>query len=239
MEQLKEILTEIRLCDPKPGLKYSSTETGHVVPDIVLSGNSEAGWSLKLNEQTLPRVMVDEAYYADLKKMKNQSSYVGEKYTAANSLIKALNQRAQTIMAVTEQILRIQAEFFEKGIHFLKPMILANVASITGLHESTISRVTTNKYLQTPRGTFELKFFFTSSIYSLHQEDDMSSSSVRERIKEIVRQEDQAHPLSDDQLVKLLNAEGILVARCTVTKYRESLDIPSSFQRKRRYACHF
>lgn len=236
-DQLRDILAEIRLCDPKPGLKFYASESTEVIPDVKLSGNPEEGWHLKLNDQTLPRVQVDDAYYANLKKVKTQSSYVSEKYQAAHSLIKALNQRAQTIMAVTEQILRLQADFFEHGIHHLKPMVLADVAKATGLHESTVSRVTTNKYLQTPRGTFELKFFFTSSIYSLHQEDEVSSSAVRQKIKELIQNEDHAHPLSDDQLVKVLNKDGILVARRTVTKYREALDIPSSFQRKRRYAC--
>jgi RNA polymerase sigma-54 factor len=236
-DELREIMTEIRLCDPKPGLKFASYESGHVIPDVILEGNQGLGWHLKLNDQTLPKVLVDEAYYKDLKKAKCQSNYVSEKYTAANGLLKAINQRALTIMAVTQQILMVQSEFFDKGIHYLKPMTLADIASVTGLHESTISRVTTNKYIQTPRGTFELKFFFTSSIYSLHQEDEMSSSSVRERIKEIIQKEDHVKPLSDDQLVKVLNAEGVLVARRTITKYRESLDIPSSFERKRRYAC--
>lgn len=236
-DDLREIMVQIRLCDPKPGLKFTSFDTGHIVPDIILLGNPEAGWHLKLNDQTLPRVMIDEAYYANLKQGKTQNSYVNEKYHAANALLKALNQRALTIVSVTEQILRIQSEFFEKGIHHLKPMTLQDIARETQLHESTISRVTTNKYIQTPRGTFELKFFFTSSIYSLHQEDEMSSSSVRERIKEIIKAEDRSKPLSDDQLVKVLNGEGTLVARRTITKYRESMDIPSSFQRKRRYAC--
>jgi RNA polymerase sigma-54 factor len=235
-DQLREIMAEIRLCDPKPGLKFSAYESGQVIPDILLLGSQDMGWHLKINDQTLPRVLLDEAYYANLKKGKCQTSYVSEKYNAANGLIKALNQRAQTIMTVTQQILTVQHEFFEKGIHFLKPMTLQDIAKETQLHESTISRVTTNKYLQTPRGTFELKFFFTSSIYSLHQEDEMSSSSVRERIKEIIHKEDRDKPLSDDQLVKILNAEGTLVARRTITKYSESLNIQSSFQRKRRYA---
>ncbi len=236
-DHLREIMTEIRLCDPKPGLQFATYEHGQVIPDVILKGNQEEGWRLKLNDHTLPRVLIDETYYADLKKGKCQSSYVSERHNAASGLIKAMNQRAKTIMAVTEQILLIQNEFFENGIHSLKPMTLQDVARVTGLHESTISRVTTNKYIQTPRGTFELKFFFTSSIYSLHQEDEMSSSAVRERIKEIILKEDKDKPLSDDQLVKVLNAEGTLVARRTITKYRESLDIPSSFQRKRRYAC--
>lgn len=236
-EELKDIMVQIRLCNPKPGLKFSSYDSNEVIPDVILSGNIEGGWHLKLNSRTLPKVMVDEAYYSDLKKAKSQIAYVNEKYTAANGLIKALTQRAHTIMAVTQQILTLQADFFENGIHHLKPMTLADIAQLTGMHESTISRVTTNKFIQTPRGTFELKFFFTSSIYSLHQEDELSSSAVRERIKEIIATEDHDKPMSDDQLVKLLNSEGTLVARRTVTKYRENLNIPSSYNRKKRYAC--
>lgn len=237
MDQLKTILSNIRLCNPKPGLLFSPEEIVHVVPDIILQGNTEIGWHLKINEQSMPRVNVDEAFYRDLGKEKHQSSYLKEKYQSANNLVKAIQQRAQTIMNVTEKILSLQHAFFEKGIHYLRPMTLQDIAKLTNLHESTISRVTTNKFLQTPRGMFELKFFFTSSLHNFHQDEDLSSSAVRERIRNLIKKEDPKNPLSDENLVHVLNEEGILVARRTISKYRESMNIPSSYQRKRQYAC--
>lgn len=234
-EQLREILLIIRTCDPKPGLKFASIDNTVIIPDIIVHKSEAGDWALSLNEQTMPRVNIDQKYYDQLKMTRQQKTYISERYTSANALIKALQQRAKSILEVSKYILKHQRSFFDQGIHYLKPMTLQDVAKALEMHESTISRVTTNKFMQTPGGTFELKFFFTSSIHSLHTDNQTSSRSVQARIKELINSEDKNKPYSDDQLTVLLNEEGILAARRTVTKYRESQNIASSFQRKRDY----
>jgi RNA polymerase sigma-54 factor len=203
---------------------------------------SGGGWRIELNPQTLPRVLVNQSYVSEVTRVvasKEEKQFLTERLQAANWLVKALQQRAETVLKVASEIVRQQDGFFRHGISHLKPMILRDVSTAIEMHESTVSRVTTNKFMETPRGIFELKYFFSQGLPSAGGGDATSAESVRHRIKTLIEQEKTDTVLSDDQLVDLLKAEGIDVARRTVAKYRESLDIPSSVQRRRAKALRF
>jgi RNA polymerase sigma-54 factor len=194
-------------------------------------------WVVTLNEEGVPRLRVNPHYTSLLKNKEHENSspanntYISEKLRAANWLLKSIQQRQQTILRVTESIMKVQREFLEHGIDKLKPLVLKEIADQIDMHESTVSRVTTEKYVHTPRGVFELKFFFTSGIKTASG-SDISSSSVKERIKTIIAAESPSNPISDQQIADMLKAEKIDIARRTVAKYREMLGIPSSSQRK-------
>ena len=192
--------------------------------DYVVSTNDDGMPKLKINEQQARSLMKDP----------KAREFVQGKLASAKWFVRSLDQRQKTIVKVTQSIVEKQHDFFEKGIEFLKPMILRDVADAVGMHESTISRVTTNKYVHTPRGIFELKYFFNSSIRRI-AEEDIASESVKQAIKKIVAQEDPQAPLSDEQIVKELVHQKIVIARRTVAKYREMLGILSSAKRKQYY----
>lgn len=233
-DDMQDMVEEIRALDPKPGARFESELAQTMIPDAFVRKNSFGGWSVELNSDTLPKVLVNERYAAEIAKGGDSvKSYLNECMQGANWLAKSLDQRARTILKVSTEIVRQQDGFLEFGIAELRPLNLKTVADAIGMHESTVSRVTSNKYLATPRGVFELKFFFTAAIASTDGGEAHSAESVRHKIKAMIDDEDPGSILSDDKLVKLLRDEGIEIARRTVAKYRESMDIPSSVQRRR------
>jgi len=235
-QRLPEMLAEIRKLNPKPGLAFDSTVAQTIVPDIVVVPTPDGGWHVELNTDTLPRVLVNARYYAQVNSAahsKEEKEYISERFQAANWLVKSLHQRATTILRVAREIVRLQSAFLAHGISHLKPLTLRDVATTIEMHESTVSRVTSNKYLATPRGLFELKYFFTTAIGQISGVAQVSSESIRFRIRSLIESEIPKRVLSDDKIVEVLRVEGIDIARRTVAKYRESMHIPSSAQRRR------
>jgi RNA polymerase sigma-54 factor len=238
-EDLKEMIAEIRALNPKPGSAFDQSLAQPVIPDILMRPQPGGDWIVELNSETLPRVLVNTRYYARVAKdarRKEEKDYLSERYQAANWLVKSLHQRATTILKVASEIVRQQDAFFRRGIQHLKPLILRDIADAISMHESTVSRVTTNKHMATPRGLYELKYFFTAAIASSGGGEAHSAESVRFRIKSLIDAETVEGVLSDDKLVEMLKAEGIDIARRTVAKYREAMKIPSSVQRRREKA---
>ncbi|BBE73693.1 RNA polymerase factor sigma-54 [Oharaeibacter diazotrophicus] len=235
-EDLADMIREVVALDPKPGASFGSTVVQPVVPDVVVRPGPDGGWLVELNAETLPRVLVNQAYYTEVSRTARgdaDKAYLGDCLQTANWLVKSLDQRAKTILKVSSEIVRQQDAFLARGVAHLRPLNLRMIADVIGMHESTVSRVTSNKYMATPRGIFELKYFFTSSIASAEGGDAHSAEAVRHRIRQLVDAEDPADVLSDDTLVKLLRDAGIDIARRTVAKYREAMRIPSSVQRRR------
>jgi RNA polymerase sigma-54 factor len=205
------------------------------------SGGSGAGWAIELNGATLPRLLVNRSYYLELSdgpQTKQSRAWLSECLASANWLVKALDQRARTIIKVSTEIVKQQDGFFRHGVSHLRPLTLRTVAEAIGMHESTVSRVTSNKYLSCDRGLFELKYFFTSGIQSADGGDAVSAEAVKSQIKALILAESTSGILSDDQLVEQLRAKGFDIARRTVAKYREALGIGSSVQRRRQNAMH-
>ena len=234
---LAEMAAEIRALDPKPGLQFDGAIAQPVVPDVFVRPQA-GGWLVELNSDSLPRVLINTRYYAEVSssaRNKAAKDYLAEKYQSANWLVKALHQRATTILKVSREIVRQQEGFLRHGVQHLKPLVLRDIAQAIGMHESTVSRVTTNKYMLTQRGIFELKYFFTSSIAASGGGDALSAEAVRFRIKSLIDGE-AAQVLSDDRIVDILLKDGVDIARRTVAKYREAMNIPSSVQRRREKA---
>lgn len=235
-EDLAEMIGEIRHLDPKPGLRFGAARTQTVVPDIYVRPGPDGGWLVELNSDTLPRVLVNHTYYAELSKTirkDGDKTYFTDCLQNATWLVRALDQRARTILKVATEIVRQQDGFFAHGIAHLRPLNLKTVADAIQMHESTVSRVTANKYMATNRGIFELKYFFTASIAAADGGSAHSAESVRHHIRQLVDAEDPSAVLSDDTIVERLREAGIDIARRTVAKYREALRIPSSVQRRR------
>ena len=235
-DDLADMAAEIRSLNPKPGLAFDNTVSQAVTPDVMMRPEPSGGWVVELNTDTLPRVLVNERYYARISREardKKDKTYITEHFHSANWLVKSLHQRANTILRVATEIVRQQDSFFVHGVQYLKPLVLKDIAAAISMHESTVSRVTTNKYMSTPRGMYELKYFFTSAIASSSGGASHSAVAVRYRIKALVDEEPDDRILSDDKIVELLKDEGIDIARRTVAKYRESMRIPSSVQRRR------
>ncbi len=238
-EDLKEMIGEIKSLDPKPALNFDHFVSQTVIPDVFmkpLPKSKGGGWAVELNSETLPRVLVNQTYYAEISKnakAKKDKEYLAEQLNTANWLVRAMDQRAQTIMKVAGELILQQEDFFNYGVEFLKPLVLKDIAEIIGMHESTVSRVTTNKYLGTPRGVFELKYFFSSGVSGSDGAAEFSSEAVKARLKTLLDAEDPAAVLSDDDLVEALKKAGIDIARRTVAKYREAMKIPSSVQRRK------
>ncbi|HUC62518.1 MAG TPA: RNA polymerase factor sigma-54 [Alphaproteobacteria bacterium] len=235
-EDLVEMIAEIRALDPKPGLAFDQGVAQPVTPDVLMRPHPDGGWQIELNAETLPRVLVNQPYYTRVSreaKSKPEREYISERYQSANWLVKSLHQRATTILKVASEIVRQQDAFFAYGVQHLKPLVLRDIAAAIDMHESTVSRVTTNKYMATPRGMYELKYFFTSSIASSEGGEAHSAEAVRHRIKTLVDNETSAEILSDDRIVEILRKDGVDIARRTVAKYREALKLPSSVQRRR------
>lgn len=238
MEEVIEICKIIYAMEPKPGRGYSGNDTHYVTPDVYVYKVGD-DYVVSLNEDGLPKLKISNFYKNMLKGGANPtgdqkaSEYIQEKLKSAVWLIKSIHQRQRTIYKVTDSIVKHQREFFEKGASALKPMVLRDIANDIGMHESTVSRVTTAKYVHTPQGIYELKYFFNSGISSSDGGEELASESVKLKLKEIVSKEDPKKPLSDQKLVELLRKEGIDIARRTVAKYRDVLKILPSSQRKK------
>ncbi|MCX5580817.1 RNA polymerase factor sigma-54 [Kaistia terrae] len=234
-EDLAEMLREIRALNPRPGSAFGSVPIHPVVPDVVVRAAPDGSWRIELNTDTLPRVLVNQSYYSNVARQSKgeDRTYLSECLQTANWLVKSLDQRAKTILKVATEIVRQQDAFLAHGVAHLRPLNLKTVAEAISMHESTVSRVTSNKYMATPRGVFELKYFFTASIASSEGGEAHSAEAVRHRIKALIDAETPQDVLSDDTLVKMLRDSGIDIARRTVAKYREALRIPSSVQRRR------
>ena len=233
---LADMIAEIRALNPKPGLAFGSTMVQPMVPDVFVRQAADGTYAVELNADTLPKVLVDQSYYAVVAKTAKkdtEKSYLNECLQTATWLVRALDQRAKTILKVSTEIVRQQDGFFAHGVQHLRPLNLKTVADAIGMHESTVSRVTANKYMATSRGIFELKYFFTSSIASADGGEAHSAEAVRHRIRQMIDGETADGVLSDDTIVDKLRAAGIDIARRTVAKYREAMKIPSSVQRRR------
>ncbi len=236
-EDLQEMVAELRALDPKPGANWDAGALPPVIPDVLMRAAPNGDWLLELNPDTMPRVLVNEAFYARVSRQAERDAklFLSERLATANWLVKSLQQRAQTILKVASEIVRRQDGFFRHGVSHLRPLILRHIAEEVALHESTVSRVTANKFIATPRGIFELKYFFTTAIAGAGGETH-SAEAVRHRIRAMVGAETADGVLSDDAIVATLREEGVDIARRTVAKYRDALRIPSSVQRKREKA---
>jgi RNA polymerase sigma-54 factor len=235
-EDLLQMIGEIKSLNPKPGLAFSSVLVQPIVPDVFVRQAADGGWMVELNHDTLPRVLVNQTYYSKVSKTAKkdaEKSYLAQCLQTATWLVRALDQRAKTILKVASEIVRQQDAFFTSGVQYLRPLNLKTVADAIGMHESTVSRVTANKYIAAARGTFEMKFFFTSAIASANGGEAHSAEAVRYRIKQLVDAESVHDIMSDDAIVEHLRLAGIDIARRTVAKYREAMRIPSSVQRRR------
>ena len=235
-DDLADMIGEIRRLDPKPGLKFGASRTQTVVPDVYVRPGPDGGWLVELNSDTLPRVLVNQVYYSQLSKnirKDGDKSYFSDCLQNATWLVRALDQRARTILKVATEIVRQQDGFFTQGVAHLRPLNLKAVADAIQMHESTVSRVTANKYMATNRGSFELKYFFTASIASADGGEAHSAEAVRHQIRQLIDAELASAILSDDSIVERLRSSGIDIARRTVAKYREAMRIPSSVQRRR------
>jgi RNA polymerase sigma-54 factor len=233
-EDLAEMVAELKALNPRPGFAFDTSAAEPVIPDVLVRPQG-GGWAIELNSETLPRVLVNNRYYAEVSgaaRSKAERDYLAERYQQANWLVKALHQRATTILKVATEIVRQQEGFFRHGVQHLRPLVLRDIATAIEMHESTVSRVTSNKYMATPRGIFELKYFFTSAIAAASGGEALSAEAVRFRIKGLIEAEADG-VLSDDRIVEILLKEGIDIARRTVAKYREAMRIPSSVQRRR------
>jgi RNA polymerase sigma-54 factor len=237
MDELGEMIAEIRSLDPKPAASYETTPAQIVVPDILMRPNGEDTWLIEINPDTMPRLLVNERFYARVapRARKEDRLFLAEHLASANWLVRSLQQRAQTILKVAGEIIRQQDGFMRRGVAHLRPLILRDIAEAVEMHESTVSRVTANKYIATPRGTFELKYFFTTAIPGTDGESH-SAEAVRHRIRSLIGAEPSDDILSDDAIVAQLRDEGVDIARRTVAKYREALRIPNSVQRRREKA---
>ena len=235
-EDLADMIAEIRRLNPKPGLALGSALVQPIVPDVFVRPGPDGGWIVELNSDTLPRVLVNQSYYAEVSataRRDTDKSYLAECLQSATWLVRALDQRARTILKVSHEIVRQQDGFFARGVEHLRPLNLKTVAEAISMHESTVSRVTANKYMATSRGIFELRYFFTSAIAAAHGGEAHSAEAVRHRIKQLIDAETAGDILSDDTIVDKLREAGIDIARRTVAKYREAMRIPSSVQRRR------
>jgi RNA polymerase sigma-54 factor len=236
-EDLADMIRELRAYDPKPGLAYGTTRIEAITPDVFVRRTRE-GWAVELNTATLPRLLVNRSYYVELargQRDKAARAWLSECLASANWLVKALDQRARTIVKVASALVRQQEGFFEHGVDHLRPLTLKAIAEEIGMHESTVSRVTSNKYLACERGLFELKYFFTSAISAADGGEAVSAEAVKTHIRALIAGEGDAI-LSDDRLVELLREQGFDIARRTVAKYREALGLGSSIQRRRQRA---
>ena len=235
-DDLSDMIRELRAYDPKPGCRFmASDRVDAIVADIFVSRRG-GGWAVELNSATLPRLLVNRTYYQELSsgpQDKQSRAWLNDCLQSANWLTRSLEQRARTILKVATEIVRQQDGFFRQGVQALRPLILRDIADAIGMHESTVSRVTTNKYIATPRGLFELKYFFTSAIAASRGGDAHSAEAVRFRIRGLIDGEPSDGTLSDERIVELLQQGGVDIARRTVAKYREAMRIPSSVQRRR------
>jgi RNA polymerase sigma-54 factor len=238
-EDLADMVAEIRALNPKPGLAFDQADAQPVVPDVLVRTGPDGAWIVELNTDTLPRVLINNRYVARLERPGQERAareFIAERIQAANWLVKSLQQRAHTILKVATEIVRQQDAFFRHGVQHLRPLVLRDVASAIEMHESTVSRVTTNKYLSCPQGLYELKYFFNAAIAGSNGADAHASEAVRHRIRTLIDAEARQEILSDDRIVEILRSDGVDIARRTVAKYREAMGIASSIQRRREKA---
>ncbi len=235
-EDLDAMIAEIRRLEPKPGRAFGAAPERTAIPDVFVSAAPDRSWRVELNSEALPRLLVNESYAAQIKRGATRDEdrlFVSANLQTANWLVKSLEQRARTILNVSLEIVRRQDSFFIHGVSGLRPLNLKSVADAIDVHESTVSRATSHKYMQTPRGLFEMKYFFSTSIASVAAGEAHSAEAVRFKIRQMIDAEDPRSALSDDVIVHQLKCADIIVARRTVAKYRESLKIPSSVERRR------
>jgi len=236
LSDIQDMINEIWALSHNPGEMFEDVIVEPAIPDVSMRRGAEGKWIVELNSDTLPKVLVNQAYYAEISqsvRTKEEKQYVTDKLQTANWLVKSLHQRATTILKVATEIVAQQSGFFDHGVEHLKPLVLRDIAEEIEMHESTVSRVTSNKFIDTPRGIFELKYFFTTAINTTYGGDALSSEAVRHKIRALIDAETPKAILSDDKLVDLLKADGVDIARRTVAKYREAMKIPSSVQRRR------
>ncbi|EFM56989.1 RNA polymerase factor sigma-54 [Brucella inopinata] len=238
---LIDMLAEIRALDPKPGARFEVSVADTIVPDVLVFSARDGGWAIELNPATMPRLIVNNEYYAEVSGSvkAEEKAFLTDCMQTASWLVRSLDQRARTILKVAQEIVRQQDGFLRHGVAHLKPLNLRMVADAVGMHESTISRVTANKFMATPRGVFELRYFFTASLASSEGGDAHSSESVRHRIRQMIEAEKPDEVLSDDAIVDALKRQGVDIARRTVAKYREAMNIASSVQRRREKKARF
>jgi RNA polymerase sigma-54 factor len=235
-EDLQDMVGEIKRLDPKPGLSFAPDEPPALVPDLFVLATGDGRWRVELNPGTLPRVLVDTDYHAELARGtidRQAKDYLSERIQSASWLAKALDQRARTVVRVAKAIFVRQMAFLEGGPQHLRPLVLRDIAAATGLHESTVSRATSEKYVATPHGTFPLKYFFTTALAATSGDQAHSAEAIRLQIRRMIERESPDEVLSDDQIVAELKGKGVVIARRTVAKYRESLGIASSVDRRR------
>ena len=240
-EDIAEMVKEIQALNPKPAVAFDHSVAQAVTPDVSVRRGKDGGWFIEVNSDTLPRVLVNNRYYTEISNQslrEKDKVYIAECYQSANWLVKALHQRAQTIMKVSAEIVRHQEEFLDKGVQYLRPLVLREISEALDIHESTVSRATNNKYIATPRGIFELKYFFTFALGDNSDGESASAEAVRFQIKNLIEAESVDNVLSDDKIVTILKSEGVDIARRTVAKYREAMHIPSSVQRRREKSLH-
>lgn len=235
-DDLADMIAEIRRLDPKPGLAFGSARVQPVVPDVYVRPAPDGAWAVELNSDTLPKVLVNQSYYAQVSRAArggSERAYLADCLQNASWLVRALDQRANTILKVAAEIARQQDAFLARGIEHLRPLNLKTVAEAVGMHESTVSRVTANKYMMTTRGVFEMKYFFSAAIAASNGGEAHSAEAVRHRIRQLIESEGEDEILSDDTIVDRLRSSGVDIARRTVAKYREAMRIPSSVHRRR------
>lgn len=235
-DDFADMLHELRTLNPKPGLAYGGGAVQPIVPDVLVRSAPDGTWRIELNSDTLPKVLINQRYHAQISKARGSDkdkAYIAECFQSATWLVRALDQRARTILKVASEIVRQQDGFFQYGIGHLRPLNLKMIADAIGMHESTVSRVTANKYMATQRGIFELKYFFTAAIAAADGGEAHSAEAVRHRIRQLIDSENAQSVLSDDTIVERLREAGVEIARRTVAKYREAMRIPSSVQRRR------
>jgi RNA polymerase sigma-54 factor len=235
-DELSSIFKKIKSLDPKPGLQFDNSDAVIREPDLHVKETAD-GWAVELNNSTLPNVQISKEFAKKVSQQvteKSERDFIREKITEAKWLQNAINKRNETMLKVGSEIIKRQTEFLEKGAEYIQPMILNDIAEAVGMHESTISRVTTGSLIQTPRGTLELKSFFSVGVKQSNGSDPTSAASIRHRIRKLIENENPKAPISDELLVDTLASDGIEVARRTIAKYRKLENIPSSFARKRR-----
>ncbi|HEX3701165.1 MAG TPA: RNA polymerase factor sigma-54 [Phenylobacterium sp.] len=236
-EDLRDMVAELKALTPRPGAAFGGEPSHPVAPDVFVREGQGGLWHVELNSDTLPRLLVDQRYHAQVSKAARsdqEKTFVSDCLAQANWLVRSLDQRARTILKVASEIVRQQDAFLAFGVEHLRPLNLKTVADAIGMHESTVSRVTSNKYIATPRGLFELKFFFTSAIQATEGGEAHSAESVRHKIRQLIEAEAREEDVhSDDRIVEILKQAGVDIARRTVAKYREAMRIPSSVERRR------
>ena len=234
-EELFELIKIIRKCNPKPGLNYSKDTLEVITPDIIINKNESGMYAIKLTQNYFSNIIIDETYSDIIQNKVKKNDFLYGHYTEAKMILSSIAQRQKTLLKVAYEVMLQQRDFLENGINFMKPLNLDKIAKITNLHISTVSRSIQNKFIQTPRGTFDMKYFFDSGISKKNSNEEISSKTIENRIKELIKNEKQDDILSDDKIVRLLEGYDIKIARRTVAKYRTKLSILPSSKRKNKF----